>query len=122
MDYGELDEADHCKIGEILSNDVGKLAVKSISPQVPVLPPKSTQIQPSSSLVLPASAPVQTKSTDEPVSASAAKFKPNPTHSSGPVFSTVLFFGSSTSNTCYQQYKHTKLASNSRKRFLPDLD
>ena len=125
-DYRELDEADHCKIGEILSNDVGKSAVKSISPQVPVLPPKSTQIQPSSSLVLPASAPVQTKSTDEPVSALAAEFKPNPTHSSGPVFhfnnSTVLFFGSSTSNTCNQQYKHTELASNSRKRFLPDLD
>ena len=53
---------------------MGKSAVKSISPQVPVLPPKSTQIQPSSSLVLPASAPVQTKSTDEPVSASAAEF------------------------------------------------
>ena len=26
-DYGELDEADHCKIGGILSNDVGKSAV-----------------------------------------------------------------------------------------------
>ena len=61
-------------MSELLKHDVGKSAVKSISPQVPVLPPKSTQIQPSSSLVLPASAPVQTKSTDEPVSASAAEF------------------------------------------------
>ena len=108
-DYGELDQSDHQRIGKILSS----VHDQSTSSQVQLARP---------SVSAPALLPPQPLVPSAPATAIPPPY-------SGPVYnfnnSTVYFLGSSTSNTCNQEYKHTVLSQQNRKRCNPleyDID